>query len=297
VVNANLIMGNAAEAGSGGGIRFQGVNGSEVSTFPNNPGRWYTVRVTHNIVTNNVAGWDGGGISLQDSIGVNLINNTIASNDSTASSGSRFGAFFATQASAPTPCPRDTQGANIPCVPLSDPQPAGLSSAGHSAEFLASLPATITCPAGHFSGATAANGTCRQASYPLLYNDLFWQNRAFNIVVTQPVAGTGALQATVELVPALNQTATGDCIAPPSALSYWDIGLRGDHGPNDHASGVTFNPLNSVLTSTAGYAGSNLSSNPALASQYCNGSKRPPEAGIWCRRARTNRTCRRPSST
>ena len=140
VINANLIMGNAAEAGSGGGIRFQGVNGVEVSTFPNNPSRWYSVNVTNNIIANNVAGWDGGGVSLQDSIGVNLINNTIISNDSTASSGSLFGAFFAPEASGPTPCPRDAQGANIRCVPLSDPQPAGLSSAGHSAEFLASLP-------------------------------------------------------------------------------------------------------------------------------------------------------------
>ena len=61
-------MGNAAEAGSGGGIRFQGVNGTEVARFPSNPERWYSVNVTNNIITNNVAGWDGGGVSLQDSI-------------------------------------------------------------------------------------------------------------------------------------------------------------------------------------------------------------------------------------
>ncbi len=152
VINANLIMGNAAEAGAGGGIRFQGVNGIDVSTFPSNPDRWYSVSVTNNIITNNVAGWDGGGVSLQDSLAVNLINNTIVSNDSTASSGTLFGAFFAPQASAPTPCPRDAQGANVPCVPLSTPQPAGLSSATHTAEFLASLPANITCPVGHGVG-------------------------------------------------------------------------------------------------------------------------------------------------
>ncbi len=34
VINANLIMGNAAESGSGGGIRFQDVNGTEVVSFP-----------------------------------------------------------------------------------------------------------------------------------------------------------------------------------------------------------------------------------------------------------------------
>ncbi|HWX93675.1 MAG TPA: choice-of-anchor D domain-containing protein [Terriglobales bacterium] len=294
VINANLIMGNAADAGSGGGISFQGVNGIEVSTFPNTPSRWYSVNVTNNIITNNVAGWDGGGVSLQDSIGVNLINNTIVSNDATASSGTLFGAFFASRASAPTPCPRDAQGASIPCVPLSDPQPAGLSSAGHSAEFLASLPASITCPPGHPINTAnpnngVVNGACRTVSFPILYNDVFWQNRAFNIVVTQPVAGSGSQQATVELVPALNQASTGACVAPPNALSYWDIGLRGDHGPNDHSSGVSFTPRASILTDAGDYPGGNSGfrvnsgSNPNVVRQYCNGSKIPPEAGtgVW----------------
>jgi len=293
VINANLIMGNAAEAGGGGGIRFQGVNGIEVSTFPSNPERWYSVNVTNNIITNNVAGWDGGGVSLQDSIGVNLINNTIISNDSTASSGTLFGAFFAPQASAPTPCPRDAQGANIPCVPLSDPQPAGLSSAGHSAEFLASLPASITCPPGHPLNTTSpssgvVNGACRAVSFPALYNDAFWQNRAFNIVVTEPSAQPtpGAQQSVVTLVPQLNQSTTGQCVTPPAGTTYWDIGLRGDHGPTDHSSGYTFQPKASVLTDITGYPGgptgfrvNTASFSPGVVKQYCNGSKVPPEAG------------------
>ena len=290
VINANLIMGNAAEAGAGGGIRFQSVNGVEVSTFPLNPERWSSVNVTNNIITNNVAGWDGGGVSLQDSLVVNLINNTIVSNDSTASSGSLFGAFFAPEASAPTTCPLDPlpPHAQLRCVPLSDPQPAGLSSAGHTVEFLASLPANIVCPTGHGVGGTGSggrtNGACRRVSFPILYNDVLWQNRAFNIVVTQPASG--AQQATVALVPPLNQASTGQCVAPPSALNYWDIGLRGDTGPNNHSSGVTFTPQASVLTSTAGYAGggtgfrtNTASFSPGVVSQYCNGSKRPPEAG------------------
>ena len=66
MVNANLIMGNAAESGSGGGMRFQAVNGNDVVTFPTTPSRWYTVQVTNNIIANNVAGWDGAGISLLD---------------------------------------------------------------------------------------------------------------------------------------------------------------------------------------------------------------------------------------
>ena len=286
-INANLILGNAAEAGAGGGIRFQGVNGVEVSTFPDTPSRWYSVSVTNNIIANNVAGWDGAGVSLQDSIGVNLINNTIISNDSTASSGTLFGSFFAPQAGAPTPCPRDAQGANIPCVPLSNPQPAGVSAAGHSAEFLASLPADITCPPGHPLNTGnpnngVVNGACRSVSFPSLLNDVLWQNRAFNIVITNP--GAGAQQATVALVPTLNQGSTGQCVT--NGARFWDIGLRGDTGPTNHDSGFTFQPKASVLTSTTGYPGgpagfrANTSSfSPGIVRQYCNGSKIPPEAG------------------
>ena len=78
MINANLIMGNAAESGSGGGIRLQNVNGTEVVTLPEpNPDLWYSVNVTNNIITNNVAGWDGAGVSLQDALSVNIVNNTI----------------------------------------------------------------------------------------------------------------------------------------------------------------------------------------------------------------------------
>jgi hypothetical protein len=43
--------------------------------------------------------------------------------------------------------------------------------------------------------------------------------------------------------------------------------------------GYTLNPLHGVLTSTSGYSSTNLSSNPSVVSQYCNGSRVPPEAG------------------
>jgi len=285
-INANLILGNAAEAGAGGGVRFQGVNGQDVATFPANPSRWYTVSFTNNIVANNVAGWDGGGVSLQDSIGVNMINNTIINNDATASSGTLFGAFYAPQAGSPTPCPKDAQGGNIPCYPLTSRQPAGVSGAAHSSEFLTALApiTTVNCPTGHGNGGTGTggltNGACRRASYPILYNDVIWQNRAFNVVVTNPAAG--ALQSTVALVPSFNQTFTGQCFSSPS--TYWELGLRGDTSPTTHESGVTYDPKGSILSSTTGYPGggagfkANSASDPTVVAQYCNGSKRPPEA-------------------
>src|SRR6266478_1198466 len=108
VINANLIMGNAAESGSGGGIRFQGVNGTDVTTFPMQPSRWYSIDVTNNIIANNVAGWDGAGISLLDALAVNIRNNTIISNDSTASSGVLFNTLAAPLASSQGSCPYGT---------------------------------------------------------------------------------------------------------------------------------------------------------------------------------------------
>src|SRR5207237_8124774 len=146
----------------------------------------------------------------------------------------------------------------------------------------------IICPAGHFAGTTARNGTCRRASYPELYNDVFWQNRSFYIGVGALGTGTTNQQNVVALYNAFTttraagQAATG---APPAA-SYWDIGVRGDTGPANHASTITLNPEASILTSTAtyntvggvGFRG-NSASNPAVVSQYCNGSRVPPEFG------------------
>ena len=100
--------------------------------------------------------------------------------------------------------------------------------------------------------------------------------------------GTGGLQSTVALVPALNQATTGAC-ASATASRYWDIGLRGDSGPSNHSSGVSFAPRASILTDAGDYPGGNSSfranspSNPNVVRQYCNGSKIPPEAGtsVW----------------
>jgi hypothetical protein len=168
----------------------------------------------------------------------------------------------------------------------------------NSSNMTANLPTNITCPAGHFAGTTATNGSCRSVSYPELYNNVIWQNRTFNISVG--ALGTGPLnqQNVVALVPALNQPSTdgttpngggtiitggtGACV---SGANYWDIGVRGDSGPDNHASGVTLAPSYSVLTdvsAASGYSGvalHNTGTNPTVLSQYCNGSRVPPENG------------------
>jgi hypothetical protein len=168
----------------------------------------------------------------------------------------------------------------------------------NSSKLTANLPATVVCPANHFQGTNATNANCRSFSYPELYNNVIWQNRVFNISVGG--LGTGPLnqQNVVTLVPTLNQPSTaatsangggtivtggsGACV---SGANYWDIGVRGDSGPDNHASGVQLAPSYSVLTdvsAASGYSGAalhNTGSNPTVLSQYCNGSRVPPENG------------------
>jgi hypothetical protein len=158
------------------------VNGTEVAFFPRLPNSgspglspgWNSVSITNNIISDNVAGWDGAGISLQDALVANIVNNTIVSNDTTASSGVLFDTIGAPLSSAP--------GSN--CIQSgstteSCPQPAGLVTMQNTALLTTSLNGlTVTCPSGHGTGQT-----CKNFSVPLLSNDVFWQNRSFYIGV------------------------------------------------------------------------------------------------------------------
>jgi hypothetical protein len=292
VINANLIMGNAAESGTGAGIAFNAVNGSDMVAFPTDPGQWNLVTVTNNIIVDNVGGWDGAGISLADSPNVNIINNTVAYNASSASAGILFNTLGA---------PLASQGGSS-CASTTTttcPQPGGLVAIQHSAVLMANLPAgtgvNVVCPPGHFQ-TTANNGTCRSVSYPKLENNIFWHNSSHYI-------GVGALSAqfqqnVVSLYNAFTHTAvasqpaagssstvsgsttitggTGACV---SGTQYWDIGVRGDTGPTNHSSGVTLRATDSVLTpgGSAVLAAGNSTAEPRFISQYCDGSREAPE--------------------
>jgi Bacterial Ig domain len=302
VINANLIMGNAAESGSGGGLRLQNINGSDVLAFPGNPLQWYSPQITNNIIADNVAGWDGAGISMVDALNVNIINNTIVSNSTTASAGILFTTIGYPLASS--------EGANcVSGTETSCPQVSGLVTIQNSSGLVANLPKTgVRCPANHYQGATAMDGTCRMYSYPLLQNNIFWQNSAYYIGVGAPLSAQFQQNIvslysafTTTLAPSQPQAAatttngagititggTGACGAGATAIpaaNYWDIGVRGDTGPGNHGSGVTLAPTYTVLTSaaTGGYNAAtlhNTSSNPNFASQYCDGGRTPPEFG------------------
>jgi hypothetical protein len=296
VVNANLIMGNAAESGSGGGIRMQNVNGSDVIAFPTTPSQWWQPTITNNIIVDNVAGWDGGGVSMLDALNTNFAHNTVAANTTTASAGILFTALGAPLASAPSNGAENCyNGASGSGAQTSCPQVAGLVSIQNSSIFEANLPGPIVCPINHSAVGTGTafytgrgrnqtlvgyqNGSCSTFSYPYLVDNLFYQNSAYYIgvgslsnqyqqnVVTLYQAGTKTMAPT--------QTSTGQC----QPVSYWDIGVRGDKAPGSHDSGVTLSLTYSNLTNSAENGlGSNYSNaNPAFFSQYCDGARTPPE--------------------
>lgn len=82
-VVSNLIQANVAGNGKGGGIFISFANGLDVQASAD-PADWYGIDILNNIIVNNVAGWVGGGIYLEDTAKVNIVHNTIANNSSTA---------------------------------------------------------------------------------------------------------------------------------------------------------------------------------------------------------------------
>ncbi len=296
VINANLIMGNAAESGNGGGIAFQAANGSDMVAFPTDPGQWNTVTVTNNIITDNVAGWDGAGISLQDSTAVNIINNTIAFNSSTASAGPLFNTIGATLSSTP-PGSSQTCPGSPNCGVTTHPQVAGVVAIQNSAILRANLAATgptavrIICPPGHYTVSTGTpagnNGNCRTLSVPKLENNVVWHNSMYYIQVGALGAGTLDQQHVVSLHSATAAGAASGPLAPSQATTgacpaatFWDIGVRGDTGPANHSGGATLVASDSVLTpgGSAVTGAGNSNTAPTFVASYCDGSRVPPEA-------------------
>jgi len=170
VVRFNRIQGNQAAAGHGGGIRTQDINGQDIGITGDRP-KWYSMRILDNVIVNNVTGWSGGGISLQNTVKGVIRRNTIAHNDSTAT----VGALVTNN--------------------LSAKQPAGISTEPHS-------PALAAAIAQYGTDVPAAD---RTLSTPFMGNprdNILWENRSFHY----EVAGT-----TAQLSPVLAQATVGAC--------------------------------------------------------------------------------------
>jgi hypothetical protein len=87
LIEGNLIQGNLAGAGDGGGVRLARVNGQDVLGPVGEP---YRVDLFDDFIVNNIAGLAGGGISLQDVVSARIIHCTISHNDSLATVGEAF---------------------------------------------------------------------------------------------------------------------------------------------------------------------------------------------------------------
>jgi Bacterial Ig domain len=255
IVDSNLIMGNFAQSGSGGGVELFRVNGNDVAQS-NNVNSWWKITMTNNIITNNVAGWSGGGISMADTLNSSIINNTVVSNDSTGIAGALFSTMVGNVNSGPS---------------TTVPSPAGVSSELTSAALLAAVPVALV----------NANNNI---SKPTLTNNVVWHNRSFffdmSTGVTRILPSNNwndavTLDANNHVVGSelTAQHSTGECVA---GGKYWDMGVIGDMSPTPGVNALQ--PDYSILSSVAGYAVSNMATDPGLKKVYCNGSRVQPGA-------------------
>ena len=136
-IDANVIQANLAND-DGGGLRLLQTSGSHVRR--SNP---ETISITNNTISNNVSAHEGGGLALDDAAFVNIVNNTVAKNITTATAVTSDGS----------------------------PAPAGLSTGANSDPLQARLRNTTL-----FNGSATLAATT--FSKPTLLNDIFWDNRA-----------------------------------------------------------------------------------------------------------------------
>ncbi|MBN9393329.1 MAG: hypothetical protein J0I20_35180 [Chloroflexi bacterium] len=167
-IYANQIQDNLAND-DGGGIRFLMAGTAQMHVY-------------NNFIVNNVSTHEGGGLALDDAPNVQIVNNTIMKNITTATAATSNG----------------------------QPAPAGLSTAANSVLLQAALPAGSPL-----------------FSKPLLFNNIFWDNRA----------GTwNGLTLNGAGLP-------GD----PNPVNYWDMGVADNTGLlaptySDIQSAVGFTP-------------------------------------------------------
>jgi uncharacterized repeat protein (TIGR01451 family) len=178
------------------------------------------VNIYNNLIQANLANDDGGGLRflMSGNFVYNVYNNIVVNNVSTHEGGGvslndapqvRF--FNNTVMKNITTATAMTSDGN--------PAPAGLSSSRNSALLQATLP-----------------GGSPLFSNPLLFNNLFWDNRAGSFVPGSGVLGIG-----------LNDV-NGN--PDPTPINYWDMGVAGNFG-------YLLSPTNSLMQTASG-------TNPAL---------------------------------
>ncbi|ALK97530.1 hypothetical protein AB595_14945 [Massilia sp. WF1] len=240
----NLIQGNNAGSGAGGGVRLAQVNGLDVSRAPNNESTWNTVTMVNNIIVDNVSGFAGGGVAIVDALKVNASNNTIAFNDTTATAQEAF---------------------SHPGDPQSSPQPAGLVSQASS------------------GGLVAAIAQGKRNSYlfsnPVLHNDILWHNRVgcwaitgsgageFGLFDADPGGGCNTASLMGKNPVYVDLAVIGTAKQGTFAGKYVESGK--DKLSPDHS-------ILSDLLGAGGYGGNgNLADDPLFVAAYPNGDRKP----------------------
>jgi len=236
-VDSNVIRGNLAGAGDGGGIQLLSVNGDDAT---GNQNSWHSVDIVNNMINNNVAGLAGGGIAMQDALRVSIRNNTVAHNESTATTALAFspGVFNQT-----------------------NPTPAGIVARTHSPDLEAELDAV-------FSDA------------PLITNSIVEHNRSFFWLnfddPTTPVVETGLFPASC--ADPIGNPADPGCDLANVELYSADLAVM--DGPFTVADPVligALDPQSSLLTNNAdnaAYIGvnGNVTGDPGFVNPYFNGA-------------------------
>jgi hypothetical protein len=140
-IDSNVIADNLA-SDDGGGIRLLQVSGSHITRA-----RTETISITNNTIANNVSAHEGGGIALDDAVFVEIVNNTVVKNLTTATALTSNGL----------------------------PAPAGLATSANSDQLQARLRTPTLFPGSEVLGATTFGK-------PVLLNNVFWDNRAGSFV-------------------------------------------------------------------------------------------------------------------
>ncbi len=240
-VDANLIRGNLAGAGDGGGLYIAFVNGTDVAVSPNDTTQWYGVDVYNNAVTNNVSALAGGGIAIQDALKVAIINNTVAHNDAVSTAAAAF------EPGSPN---------------VSTPLVAGIATRLHSPD-LSALMGAVT--------AVLPDQDWAFFSDPTLVNDIVYNNRSFYWLnyddPNTAVIETGVFPASC--VDPVNNPGAPGCDLANVGLYTNDLAVL--DGRVD--SGDLLNPNYSLLTSTYPAGANNLFgpvADPAFVNGYFN---------------------------
>jgi len=240
-IDSNLIRGNLAGAGDGGGVQLLNVNGDDVTgSFRN----WYSIDLVNNMINNNVAGLAGGGIAIQDAVRVSIQNNTVAHNESTATTALAFQPGVFNQSNA---------------------TPAGIVSRTHSVDF-----------AIHMGGTNVPDPDWSVFSDPALSDSIVEHNRSFFWLNFDDPA---TLAIETGLFPANCATAPTGCDLTNVAGYSADLAVM--DGPFTVADPVlvgTLDPQFSLLTDNAenaAYIGvnGNVTGDPGFVSGYFNGGR------------------------